>query len=353
MPSVGRQGGGGGRTPPYTAILPVREGRGTDHLDKSVGSLLRLDPPPDELLFGVDEGSPRALAERLSSICASHSYSGHALVEVPFSPRFGFQLAHVIWRCMLAATHDRILVSNADTSVLQPTMRGLGEVGPDGPAFVSLTEKWPVNTPVRLLRYAAYRRHISKATVAPYSGQFWSWRPAVTDVLAEPDFAGIRDGIDELVHGAVRKSGRYEVRTYKDVGSHVHGDTHYTVPWVQFKSGLYMGARAQARLAELRGGGVPARGGIRRFAALPRPLRVPAARAVYGALAAWGAVSTWAPHLWSGYRWAMRNPDHPAVRFAASMEPDEWVHTGAKHLAGVPIPGRKATGAGGVGTGWD
>lgn len=354
MASAGRQGKGAGGAPPYTAILPVREGRGTEHLDESVGSLLRLDPPPDELLFGVDEGLDRALADRLSSICASHSYEGYALIRVPFSPRFGFQLAHVIWRCMLAAAHDRILVSNADTSVLQPTMRGLREVGPDGPAFVSLTEKWPVNTPARLLRYAAYRRRISRAAVAPYSGQFWSWRPAVTAVLAESDFAGIRDGIDELVHGAVRRSGRYGARTYKEVGSCVHGDTHYTVPWVQFKSGLYAGARAQARLAELRGGGAPARGGIRRFAVLPRPLRVPAARAAYGALAAWGAASTWAPHLWSGYRWAMRNPDHPAVRSAATMEQGEWVHTGAGHLAGVPVPGRKAAGRDGdVGTGWD
>lgn len=353
MPSAGRQGGGAGGAPPYTAILPVREGRGTDHLDESVGSLLRLDPPPDELLLGVDEGSPQPLADRLSSICASCSYEGYALVRVPFSPRFGFQLAHVIWRCMLVAAHDRILVSNADTSVLQPTMRGLWEVGPDGPAFVSLTEKWKANTPVRLLRYAAYRRRVAKAAVAPYSGQFWSWRPAITDVLAETDFAGIHDGIDELVHGAVRRSGRYEVRTYKEVGSYVHGDTHYTVPWVQFKSGLYAGARAQARLAELRGGVVPAQSGSRRFMALPRPLRVPAARAAYRALAAWGAASTWAPHLWSGYRWAMRNPDHPAVRSAASMGQCEWIHTGAGHLAGVPVPGRKTAGDGEVGTGWD
>ena len=352
MPTTGRRGGGG--APPYTAILPVREGRGTDHLDESVGSLLRLVPPPDELLFGVDEGSPQGLADRLSSICALHSYSDYALVRVPFSQGFGFQLAHVIWECILASAHDRILVSNADTSVLQPTMRGLWEVGPDGPVFVSLTEKWPVNTPVRLVRYATYRRHVARAAVAPYSGQFWSWRPAVTDMLAEPDFAGIRDGIDELVYSAVCRSGKHEARTYKEVGSYVHGDTHYTVPWVQFKSGLYAGARAQARLAELRDGGVPVRGGIRRLAALPRPLRVPAARAAYVALAAWGAASTWAPYLWSGYRWAMRNPDHPAVKAAATMGPGEWVHTGAAHLAGVPVPGRKDAGArGGVGTGWD
>ena len=355
MPSEERRGRGGAL--PYTAILPVREGRGTDHLDESVDSLLRLDPPPDELLFGVDEGSSQALAGRLSSICASHSYEGYALVSVPFSPGFGFQLAHVIWRCMLVAVHDRILVSNADTSVLQPTMRGLWEVGPDGPAFVSLTEKWPVNTPARLLRYAAYRRRIARAAVAPFTGQFWSWRPSVTDVLSESDFAGIRDGIDELVYNAVRRSGRLEARTYKEVGSYVHGDTHYTVPWVQFKAGLYAGARAQARLAGLRGGSVPAQSGSRRFRALPSPLRVPAARAAYGALAAWRAASTWAPHLWSGYRWAMRNPDHPAVRSAASMDQDEWVHTGAEHLAGVPVPGQKASGkgggGGGVGTGWD
>ena len=169
------------------------------------------------------------------------------------------------------------------------------------------------------------------------------------DVLSESDFAGIRDGIDELVYNAVRGSDRHEARTYKEAGSYVYGDTHGAVPWVQFKSGLYAGARAQARVAELRGGG-----GHRRLAALPRPLRAPVARAAYGALAAWGAASTWAPHLWSGYRWAMANPDHPAVRAAASMGPSEWVHTGAAHLEGVPVPGRKAEEEeGGVGTGWD
>ena len=340
--------------PPYTAILPVREGRGTDHLGESVGSLLRLAPPPAELLFGVDEGSPPSLAAGLSSICTTHSYAGHRLVEVPRSPQFGFQLAHVVWRCILASAHDRILVSNADTSVLQPTMRGLREVGPDGPAFVSLTERWPANTPARMLRYAAYRRRIARAAAAPFSGQFWSWRPAVTDVLAEEDFAGIRDGIDELVYNAVRGSGRYEARTYKEAGSRVHGDTHGAVPWVQFKSGLRMGARAQARLARLRAGDRSEPGGYLRFMALPRRLRAPAAGAAYGALAAWGAASTWAPHLWSGYRWAMRNPDHPAVRSAASMGLSEWVHTGAAHLEGVPVPGRKSAGEEGlVGTGWD
>lgn len=350
----GRGMGGGGEPPPppYTAILPVREGRGTDHLDESVGSLLRLDPAPSELLFGIDEGSPPALADRLSSICDSHSYRGQRAVYVPRSKRFAFQLGHVVWRCILAAAHDRILVSNADTSVLQPTMRGLREVGPGGAAFASLTERWPVDTPARLVRYATYRRRIAMAAEAPYTGQFWSHRPAVLDVLGEDDIARLRDGIDDLVYHALRRSGRHAVLTHKEAGSYVHGDTHYTIPWVQFKAGLHLGARAQARLSDLRHGRAQEERGYRRFMALPRPLRVPAARAAYAAVAAWDSLSTWTPHRWRGYRWAVQNPDHPAVRAAASMEPSEWVQAGAEHLRGVPVPGRGGgKGAGGVG--WD
>lgn len=361
MPSARRRGvgdgGDGGREPqrgpppPYTAILPVREGRGTGHLDESVGSLLRLDPAPSEVLFGVDEGSSEELAGRLSSICDSHSYTGRRIVAVPRSKRFAFQLGHVVWKCILAAEHDRILVSNADTSVLQPTMRGLREVGPGGAAFVSLTERWPVDTPARLVRYATYRRRIAMAPEAPYTGQFWSYRPAVLDVLGEEDIARTRDGIDDLVYHALRRSGMHTVLTHKEAGSYVHGDTHYTIPWVQFKAGLHLGARAQARLSDLRCGSSEA-GGYRRFMSLPRPLRVPAARAAYAAVAAWDSLSTWTPHRWKGYRWAMRNPGHPAVRAAASMGPSEWVQAGAEHLGGVPVPGRGGgEGAGGVG--WD
>ena len=340
--------------PPYTAILPVREGRGTDHLDESVGSLLRLDPAPSELLFGVDEGSSPALAGRLSAICSSRSYGGHSIVSVPRSERIPFQLGHVVWRCILAASHDRILVSNADTSVLQPTMRGLREVGPGGAAFASLTERWPVGTPARLARYAAYRVRIAAAAVAPYTGQFWSYRPAVLDVIGEEDIAGLRDGIDDLVYHAVRRSGRHAALTHKEVGSYVHGDTHFTMPWVQFKTGLHRGARAQARLADLRRGDASEAGGegCGRAMALPRPLRIPVARAAYAASVALVALAMWTPHRWAGYRWAMANPGHPAVRAAASMGPSEWVRTGAAHLGGVPVPGRGGK-KGSRGVGWD
>ena len=361
MPFAGRRAGGAGRTgsppPSYTAILPVREGRGTDHLDESVGSLLRLEPAPSELLFGLDEGYSESLAGRLSSICASRSYGGHRIVAVPCSERFEFQLGHVVWRCILASSHDRMLVSNADTSVLQPTMRGLREVGPGGAAFVSLTERWPINTPARLARYATYRRQVALAAEAPYTGQFWSYRPAVLDVLGEDDIARLRDGIDDLVYHAVRRSGRHAVLTHKEVGSRVHGDAHYAVPWVQFKAGLYVGARAQARLADLRRGDATEAGRYRRFMALPRPLRAPVARAAYEADAAWRSLESWAPHRWAGYRWAMANPGHPAVRAAASTGFVEWVQAGASHLEGVPVPGRGGGGGkgkeGGVGVGWD
>ena len=236
----GAENDSGAQRPPCTAVLPVREGRGTDHLGESVGSLLRLDPAPSEMLFGLDEGYPDSLASRLESICASHSCASHRIVAVERSPRFGFQLGHVIWRCILASSHDRILVSNADTSVLQPTMRGLAEVGP-GPgshAFVSLTERWPVDTPARLVRYARYRAGAARARTAPYTGQFWSWRPAVLDVVAEADIARIHDWIDMLVYHAVLNSGRYTALTHKEIGSRVHGDSHYTVPWIQFKLGM-------------------------------------------------------------------------------------------------------------------
>lgn len=338
--------------PPYTAILPVREGRGTDHLDESVGSLLSLDPAPSELLFGVDEGSSPSLAGRLSAICDARSYGGNRIVSVPRSKSVPFQLGHVVWRCILAAAHDRILVSNADTSVLQPTMRGLREVGPGGAAFASLTERWPVDTPARLVRYATYRRRIAMSAEAPYTGQFWSYRPAVLDVLGEEDIARTRDGIDDLVYHALRRSGRHAVLTHKEAGSYVHGDTHFAIPWVQFKAGLHRGARAHARLADLRRGDTAEEGRYRRFMALPRPLRVPAARAAYAADAAWDALSTWTPHRWAGYRWAVRNPDHPAVRAAASMGPSEWVRSGAAHLGGVPVPGRDGE-KGSRGVGWD
>lgn len=336
--------------PPYTAVLPVREGRGTDHLDESVGSLLRLDPAPSELLFGIDEDSPGSLTDRLHSICARHSYARHRIVSVGHSARFGFQLGHVIWECILASSHDRILVSNADTSVLQPTIRGLQEVGPRAYAFVSLTERWPVNTPARLVRYARYRWKTARAAVAPYTGQFWSWRPAILDVLGEDDIARIRDGIDELVYDAVRESGRYEALTHKEIGSRVHGDTHYTVPWLQFKWGIHMAASVRGRLDVLGNGADAGPGGYRRFLLLPRPLRVPAARAAYGALVAWSSVSTWTPHTWRGYRWAMQHAGHPAVVAAASMGRREWGQSGAEHLGGVPLPGG---GGGGGGTGWD
>lgn len=227
--------GGGGSAPqepppPYTAILPVCEGRGTDHLNESVGSLLCLDPAPSELLLGVDEGSSQSLADRLSTICDSHSYRGHVIMAVPRSKRVVFQLGHVVWRCILAASHDRILVSNADMSVLQPTMRGLREIGPGGAAFVSLTEKWPINTPARLARYAVYRRQVATASEAPYTGQFWSYRPAVLDVLGEEDIARTLDGIDDLVYHALRRSGRHTVLTHKEAGSYVHGDVDVAPP---------------------------------------------------------------------------------------------------------------------------
>ena len=354
MPVAERHGAhctGPSPPPPYTAVLPVREGRGTSHLGESVGSLLQLDPAPAELLFGLDGGYPDSLAGRLSSICAAHSYANHRIVAVERSPRFGFQLGHVVWRCILASSHDRILVSNADTSVLQPTMRGLAEVGPGAHAFVSLTERWPANTPARLARYARYRWETARARTAPYTGQFWSWRPAVLDVVSESDIARIRDGIDELVYDAVRESGRHTALTHKEIGSRVHGDTHYTVPWIQFKGGIHVAASAQGRLDALRRGADVGPGGYRRLLRLPHPLRVPAARAAYEAIVAWSSVSTWTPHRWRGYRWAMRHAGHPAVRAAASMDRREWGHSGSEHLKGVPLPGSGDKGGGG--TGWD
>ena len=85
--------------------------------------------------------------------------------------------------------------------------------------------------------------------------------------------------------------------------------------------------------------------GYRRFLLLPRPLRVPAARAAYGALVAWSSMSTWTPHSWRGYRRAMRHAEHPAVVAAASMGGREWGHSGAEHLGGCPCPAAVRTGA--------
>ena len=62
----------------------------------------------------------------------------------------------------------------------------------------------------------------------PYICQFWSWRPAVLDVVCKADVARMRDGIDELVYDAVRESGRHTALTYKN-GSRVHGDA--TIPY--------------------------------------------------------------------------------------------------------------------------
>lgn len=250
---------------------------------------------PSELVVGVDAPASDSLVSHIRSLCKP--YDAVRIVEVPKSDAWGFQQAHVHWKCYRKCRYDRILLFDIDLILRDTVLGGLDIIGADNTACVSYTKRALIKTIPDRIRYASQRVWV-QITHDAFSGLHWLWKPYYFADIDMQKIRRIRNGVDMYMYGRVRRAGR-RVVTQKAIGADCLDYSNRDHPWRQFHDGVWYGANHTAR----------------------RLLRIVAVAVAY-------------MHQWivRGYWWALRHPDHEAVNTARSMTWGEWNTVGAAYV---------------------
>lgn len=294
--------------PPFSMLVAFRDTpQERRFAERSLPAAVSLEP--DELVVGVDAPASDSLVSYIRSICKP--YDAVRIVAVPKSDAWGFQQAHVHWRCYRECRHDRILLFDVDLVLRDIVLGGLDMIGVDNTACVSYTKRALTKTIPDYMRYACQRAMMLRST-AGFSGLHWVYRPYYFEDVDRAELERIRNGVDTYLYGCVRRAGR-RVVTRKSIGADCLDYANRDHPWRQFHDGIWYGSNHTLRFL----------------------LRV-------------GAVAAMYHHPWiiRGYWWARRNNESDAFRAARSMTYDEWCTVGAAYVREIREWGETGTGYG-------
>ena len=280
--------------PAFSAVVAFRDtSQERKFAELSLPAAVSLKPA--ELVVGVDAPVSDSLVSHIMSLC--EPYGEVRIVGVPKSNAWGFQQAHVHWHCYRECRHDRILLFDIDLVLRDAVLGGLDMIGVDNTACVSYTKRALTKTIPDRMRYASQRVRVQIACDV-FSGLHWLWRPYYFADIDMLKIRRIQNGVDMYMYGCVRRAGR-RVITQKTIGADCLDYANRDYPWRQFHDGMWYGANHT----------------VRRF------LRVTATAVAY-------------QHQWiaRGYWWALRHPDHEAIRAARSMTWGDWNTVGAAYV---------------------
>ena len=289
-----------GHTRQFSIVVPFRDTpRERAFAEKSLPSAMALGP--DEIVVGVDMTDDDAAAQFVEEVCRRHKFGGALTVaRVARSDAWRFHLANVVWHCYKASRNDTVLAFDIDAVLRAAAMRGLGLVGRDGNAVVSMTKRILTRNLSEYIRLASLRFRARTGANA-FAGLYWVYLPYYFANVRREGISSITNGIDDYMVTAIRANGMHRVVTLADIGEDSLDLQNPDYPWRQFGDGLWHGAN-----------GSPRRSGMRRAA---RTAAVVAAK----------AVAYQRPHFGRGWWWAILHPDSEASRVARRCTFVEWI----------------------------
>ena len=258
---------------------------------------------PAETIIGLDDPSSSDFLEKIDT--ASSQHPKPRIIHVGRSDEWNMHLAHVIDECYRTASCEAILTYNIDSILQKRILDGLGQVGPQTP-LVMYQEKRYGRTPRDLITGIVYR--LNQILTPPDSGTYWIHKQSYFDHVDAAGFRKIFNGYDTFLIEQLR-SARKSVVAKSAIGTHNLDYNNNDIPWRQFANGVWYGANPGKLIGH--------------FASNPDfKIRVK-------------SMLLDMPYLYRGFRWAVENPDHSAVKAAQSSTFFDFVHQGSNPVEGI------------------
>lgn len=276
----------------YSVVVPVHD-TPVDALAivRFFESLRALEQLPAEVLVGVDADC----GTDLIGIILEH-WPDARILRVSRSHNWIMHLAHVYHTLITAASQNRILVTCADFELCPSVLRGFRKCTPATPVIAQY-----VSPRLRSQAFLGYLYRLLHRTDY-VSGMFWMHRTAY-DTIDPLAYATIRNGCDTWLYDQWRTADVRVLYPFRNVAT--TRSLHNTeLPWRQFASGIWIGARRPGKLKVLRT--------FIRSRIMHLPL------------------------LMAGVHFALLHPDHPTVVRATGTTSNEWSYLGTDVLTGIP-----------------
>ena len=244
----------------------------------------------NEIVIGIDMHAAVQVQKRLlDALLKGQNYK---TVMVARDPQWNMHLAHVLYDCYRACTHNYVCTSYIDLMPYRSMMPDYPPVG-SGVGLVSYGWHCRADNMQERIRALVHRIKIWRGMIGP-SGTFWAWLPYL-QAINEERYQDIQNGADTYIIEDIRQKTQVHHRSQPicrelDLA-------HNDQPWVQFHFGIWLYAHRRRRLPWLR----------------------PLARAM--------ANQHWV--ILEGYLWAREHQGSELVAVAGTLTRDQWVYRGS------------------------
>ena len=274
------------RDTPHERIFAQRSLRASEEID------------PSETIIGIDEPVDPDFLDVVET--ASSGHRKPHIIRVSRSKEWNMQLSHVIYECIKAASHERVLAYNIDSILHKHILDGYNQVDSQTP-MVMYQERRMRRKFRDLFTGIVYRSN--QILRPPDTGTYWIHRKSY---LEDVDFAELRsvfNGCDTFLIEQFRAKQKNAVAR-STIGADSLDCNNNEIPWRQFANGIWYGANPDKITGY--------------FASRPNfKIRIK-------------SILLDMPYLYKGFRWAMENPNHRAVTDAQSMTYLDFTHLGSK-----------------------
>ena len=313
---------------------------------RSLPAAARLGPA--EIVIGADAPLSREFADYVRGIFDEAGYERHRIVAVPRTSEWSFHPVHVLWECIAASRHDRILIADVDSELRTEAALGAELVGIDRRAIVGMTKNRLQRSIAQRWRHWNQRRRILRAAHRPFSGTFWMYRPLVLSALSAEECQGIDNGFDTVILRAVQRDAACKVDGLVEMGSNSLDIENEDQPWRQFMLGVYIYGQAYLHHRDMVARRPYRRSRIRRLAQVRSNLHESRLwPLLYVGHPLRQAIADAYPWVMRGWAWSHRNREHPAVVSTYGMDYLSWQMTQGRHVRRVrdwAAVGRTGTG---------
>ena len=317
---------------------------------RSIPAAVRLGP--SEIVIGADAPLSGEFADYVRGIFdgggGREGYGQYRIVAVPRTPDWSFHPVHVLWECIAASRHDRILIADVDSELRPEAALGAGLVGTDRRAIVGMTKNRLQGSIAQRWRHWNQRRRILRSPIRPFSGTFWMYRPLILSALSAKECQGIENGFDSVILQAAQRDAACRVDGLREMGSNSLDIENEDQPWRQFMLGVYMYGQDALHHRDMVARRPCKRSRIRRLAQVRSNLhesRLWPLLYIKGPLRQ--TIEDAYPWTIRGWVWSHRNSSHPAVVSTYGMDYLTWQMTQAHHVKQVrdwAAVGRAGTG---------
>lgn len=258
---------------------------------------------PTETIIGLDD---RLSPDFLDIIRASSSaHPDPRIIHVGRSTSWNMHLAHVIDECYQNTSYDKILTYNIDCILQTRILDGYKKVSVSTP-LIMYQEKRYSKKLRDLITGIIYR--IYQIVDTPDSGTYWIHKKLYLDHVDHLGFRKIFNGYDTFLIEQIRAAGG-SVVAESSIGAHCLDYNNNDIPWRQFANGIWYGAN-QDKLT----------GYFANMSSFKIHIK---------------SMLLDTPYLYRGFKWAKKNPNHPAVKIAKSTTFLNFVHLGSQPVENI------------------